>query len=190
MITHVIYHIPGRKVGCTKDLTFRKWWYQTSEGSLPNGMEILEELHDKTNEEAGDIEWQWADRLGYRRGKHYTLTTAVLFPERSRDLMRKRGKNGGLKAAKLGYGFQNSTREQQVDRARRGAAKGGRRCAELGLTGYQNLTFEQRSAAGRKGSQKRDTCPHCGMITNVMNLNRWHNDNCPRRKKIRFVRGT
>ena len=46
MITHIIYHIPGRKVGCTKDLKYRRSLYQEMDGAVPE-IEILEELHDR-----------------------------------------------------------------------------------------------------------------------------------------------
>src|SRR5579863_4892511 len=71
MITHFIYHIPGRKVGCTNQIEDRMRVYEKDEGSRPI-FEILEELHDATDQEAGDIEWQWADRFGYPRRNHYT----------------------------------------------------------------------------------------------------------------------
>lgn len=68
MITHLIYHILDRKVGCTKDLENRKKRYLESEGSVPE-MVVIERLRDKTDQEAGDREWQWADWFGYKRGK-------------------------------------------------------------------------------------------------------------------------
>ena len=60
VVSHTIYHIPGRKVGCTQSLERRKQQYLAEEGRIPQ-IEILEELSDKTDQEAGDIEWQWAD---------------------------------------------------------------------------------------------------------------------------------
>src|SRR4051812_39419932 len=77
LITHIIYHIPGRKVGCTKNLKERLLWYKRYEGKIPN-YEVLEELHDKTDQEAGDIEWEWADRFDYNRGSHFTSLTFEL----------------------------------------------------------------------------------------------------------------
>jgi hypothetical protein len=67
---HLIYHIRGRKVGCTTNLDSRQQMYLRAEGRIPE-MEILEVLRNKTDQEAGDIEWQWADRFGYHRGTHY-----------------------------------------------------------------------------------------------------------------------
>lgn len=210
MISHVIYHIPGRKVGCAKDLEFRKLLYLKVEGAIPD-IEVLQELHDKTDKEAGDIEWEWADSFGYKRGVHYTVTINAI-------------KVGSRRAVDLGVtGFQTMTQEDRVKYAK----KGGRRSAELGLTGFQRQrefttpeqrqnqakiasaigrrrlmetsTSEQRSewvraggrATGRRladsnstGYQLTSECPHCGIVTNLANLKRWHLDNCPKKKRI------
>lgn len=72
-ISHIIYHIPGRKVGCTKDLNGRLKYYGYKESIVPE-LIILEKLYNKTDQEAGDIEWKWADKLGYKRETHYSKT--------------------------------------------------------------------------------------------------------------------
>jgi hypothetical protein len=73
MTTHIIYHIPGRKVGCTRDLRLRKSYYLLYEGKIPE-IDVIEELHDKTDQEAGDIERAWSIRLGYGATMHYAHT--------------------------------------------------------------------------------------------------------------------
>lgn len=40
MLTHVIYHIPSRKVGCTKDLDYRRRLYLEAEGVVPDILPI------------------------------------------------------------------------------------------------------------------------------------------------------
>lgn len=57
------------KVGCTKNLDNRKSEYP--DGTL---FEILTELYDVDDKQTGDIEWEWADKLGTRRGRHYTIS--------------------------------------------------------------------------------------------------------------------
>jgi hypothetical protein len=167
MITHIIYHILGRKVGCTKDMDWRKKLYVKMEGKIPE-IEILEELHDKTDKEAGDIEWQWADKLGYKRENHYTHIMRAVSA---------RGKRGGPVAARILQA--TATFEQRSQWGRKGGIKGARRTHELGLGGYKNLTYEQRVAAARKGGGfQYDICPHCGMISNVANLKNHHFENC------------
>jgi hypothetical protein len=104
--SHTIYHVYGRKCGCTKNLRDRKQWYRSNWGFDPI-IRILEELYDKTDQEAGDIEWQYADKLGYRRGVHYTLTMhAVTSPGsycmQTHDKIKVAAAKGGtIRAAKL-----------------------------------------------------------------------------------------
>lgn len=173
MITHVIYHIPGRKVGCTKNLDVRKKWYKGSNGVVPT-IEILEELYDKTDQEAGDIEWAWADKFGYKRGGHYTSTVAVtLTAEQRSEFARKGGhlSNGGRVTFELGVGIYAWTPEQRIANSRKaglaaankgtsfggeaGRRKGRGRAAELGVTGFQTMTHDQHVNAGIKGGRKR-----------------------------------
>jgi hypothetical protein len=66
-----IYHLPGRKVGCTSNpqqrfLTYRSEGYQ---GEII----ILEKLRCSAHQ-AGDREWAWANHFGYKRGWHYSAT--------------------------------------------------------------------------------------------------------------------
>jgi hypothetical protein len=73
MITHYIYEIANRKIGCCKNLKYRMQLYEQMEGRRPRFVRIWERLHDATDQEAGDREWWWADTLGYPRGPHYTI---------------------------------------------------------------------------------------------------------------------
>lgn len=67
MQTHTIYHIPGKKVGATKDFERRK-----SEYPVGTEFEILmDDLDGLTPKQVGDWEWWWADYLGYERGRYY-----------------------------------------------------------------------------------------------------------------------
>ena len=77
-----IYEIPGRKVGCTKSIESRKMLYKKFENSTPEII-LLETLENVTEQEAGDREWEWADKLGYKRGTHYTKALEAM------DKMRK-----------------------------------------------------------------------------------------------------
>lgn len=178
MITHYIYHIEGRKVGCTKNLESRKKLYLEDEGDIP-ALIILEELEDATDIEAGDREWYWADKFGYRRGVHYTVTMISRYatPEKRSEW----GRKGATKK------FKNMTAEQQLEWVR----AGGRRLADMatsesqrerGLRTAQKKTFEEHSEWGRKGGKKsssyRVTCPHCGLESMLAIMYRWHFDNC------------
>ena len=169
MITHIIYHIPGRKVGCTRNLEARRLLYLSREGSIPK-IEILEELCDKTDQEAGDQEWRWADRLGYKRGKHYAESGYVVISMETRI---RAGRKGGRASA------VNSTLEQKQEKGRRAAA---RRTPE----GLRRIA--QRCALNG-AALIRDHCPHCGLESNRMILLRWHFNKCKQRKIYNFVRG-
>src|SRR4051812_8565757 len=124
LTVHFIYYIPGRKIGCTKNLEGRKRMYLEMEGVVPE-IEILEELHDKTDQEAGDIEWQWADALGYKRENHYTVImnaarvrsmkgNSYSFEEKS-----KIGKLVGEKVRELKLGIFSPDYKGQIENGRR-----------------------------------------------------------------------
>lgn len=162
MITHTIYHIPGRKVGCTKNLQSRINEYLKHEGVVPN-VEVLEELHDKTDQEAGDIEWIWADKFGYNRGRHYSITIAASIAGGRRansvfseEEIHARGVRGGLGR------YRNYPPEQISEWSRRAGLIGGRAAANKGVL----------------GCQVRTSCPHCGLESSLAILHRWHFDHC------------
>jgi hypothetical protein len=64
---HFIYHVPGKKVGCTK----RHKGRLKQQGLTIDDIEILEVLHDVSDQEAGDREHAWAEKFGYPKGVHY-----------------------------------------------------------------------------------------------------------------------
>ena len=170
-VTHIIYHLPGRKVGCCKDLEVRKQHYPRHQVAL---LKILEELHDHTDQEAGDREWWWADKLGHKRGPHYTTTLSAV-----------------QSSAK------NTPYEKQLEKARRLQQKRAKlspeRLSQIGRVATAHLTPEQRSAnarlggmtttpeTGRKVGTIQAECPHCGLKANLGNLKRWHFDKCSAR---------
>src|ERR1700676_1397935 len=89
-VIHTIYHVLGCKVGCTSDFGRRITEY-------PQGteFEILQELHDKTDKQAGDIEWEWADSFGYKRGQHYSIIASNEMRLRAAEGGRKGGQQTG-----------------------------------------------------------------------------------------------
>lgn len=173
MRTHIIYHIPGRKVGCTKkDMKERIKYYDEKDIKY----EILQELHDKTDQEAGDIEWEWADSFGYRRGVHYTIPVNASY-------------FGGRKTIELGHGFKNSSVEQQTELAKRG----GERALELRTPEQWKVfaTMGGRRAAELKtgGMFQKRKCPHCGVENTAAVMGRWHFDKCKKKPRITRRRG-
>ncbi len=109
MITYYIYHVPGKKVGATKNIekrqhsNFKKY---TLEG------DVIETLEGPDTEWfweiVGNREWDWADHFGYERGTHYTL-------------MRKHASTGG----KIG-GRKNVESGQLASVASKGGKIGGK----------------------------------------------------------------
>lgn len=157
MITHVIYHIPGRKVGCTKSLEARKKKYFQKEGAVPE-IVILEELHDKTDQEAGDIEVMWRSRFGYRSEPHYTVIIdrnrigsqksleVVSYKDRS-----EWGKLGGQRGGPIGG--KRRAELLSPERLTEIGIIGGNRIFELGV-GVHALSPEERILNGQKGGYK------------------------------------
>lgn len=138
MITHYIYEIVGRKVGCCKSLEYRMKRYDEREGTHPKFVRILERLHDKTDQEAGDIEWSWADKLGYRRGVHYTVSMNAYSARGRRGGRSSNSPNGGLRRAEI------LSPERIVEISR----NAGLRAREvIGLEGYAEM--------GRRGAARR-----------------------------------
>ena len=203
MISHVIYHIPGRKVGCTRDIKLRKGWYKVKEGAVPDII-IVEELHDATDQEAGDREWHWADHFGYKRGIHYTRTIAVTMSDEERfALAQRRGKKAAEvvtaeeRSERARHATAGLTPDQRAENSRKGGLKGGRRTVELGKAYLSHISPEERvryAALGTKravelkrtGAFMRDVCVHCGHEGNLLVLGRFHNDRCaarPRRRR-------
>jgi hypothetical protein len=157
---YTIYHIPGKKVGCTVNFEKRKKQY-------PEGtdIEVLEELDDFVGDKfAGDREHYWADHFGYRRYTHYSESnwnTTQTIEQKSR---------AGKRAGELGVtGFQTMTPEQKSLAGKRAAELGRSglqtisseqrrqtaiRTAALGLTGYKTLSPEKRSRGGKLGGKK------------------------------------
>ena len=187
MITHYLYHVPGRKIGCTKNLEKRKTWYRRREGGLPAGFEFLTELHDKTDREAGDIEALWNRRFGYKYQTHYTHTqkmaqTAGSFVSMTFEQRSAGGRKGGRIGGPIGARryVEVTTPEQRS----KNSSVGGRKAAELGV-GATALSRERKIEIGQAAAKspahntrKLVACPHCGKIGAAFIMSRWHFDNC------------
>jgi general stress protein YciG len=192
MITHTIYHIPGVKVGCTRNFKVRMDFYRLRYGKdYISKVEILEELLGKTDQEVGDREWFWADSFGYRRGAHYSKSAW-------RHVSPEQQANGGYRRAEV----LSSERLSEIGRKAAMSPTVERRSEigrNAGLASSASRSVEQKSELGRmaglamakrrSGSQyKLGQCPHCGTETTLAVLGRLHLDRCSKRK-IGFVRG-
>jgi general stress protein YciG len=178
---HIIYHIPGRKVGCTKDIEHRMKLYEEYEGRRPKHYEILQILYRKTDQEAGDIEWQWADRFGYQRENHYTVTiksastraTNGNYSLTAEQRIARSKKAGTIAAGKGGRNrFAAMTPEEKSELARKASAR------SLEVTTPERRK-EIGQAAGRIGGKNRFaamTSEQRSELSRKANLKRWHPD--------------
>lgn len=154
---YTIYHIFGKKVGCTSNFPYRCY----EQGYLDGQFEVLDLISDSCGGEfAGDIEWAWADWFGYKRRAHYRQN----WNSRLTPVMRSGiGKLGG----------DALTRKQKLLLAKRGTA------ALQALPAERKREIGQRRGANA-GFKHSGSCPHCGQKGNIPALHRWHFANCPK----------
>lgn len=187
MITHTIYHIPGLKVGATKDFERRKSEY-------PHGTEfevLMDDLDGLSPKEVGNWEWWWADYLGYPRGRHYgsiinsgsklgvpkpprTPEHSAANAEARRGAKRTEEARAKMSASKIG--------KPQTE-AHKAAVKKACVGCQLGIP-KGPMSEEQKAAislakTGKK--QTKVTCPHCGKVGGYATMPRWHFNNCKMR---------
>jgi hypothetical protein len=180
---YTIYHVVGKKVGCTVNFRQRLRHYQGLE------VKVLEELDDSVGDHfAGDREHYWADHFGYRRYNHYTRNWNYnITIEQRREAGRLGGKTGigGKRSFELGVGIHSFTIEEKIEAARKGGKVGGKRIAELGKSVFKQSAVQKelgQRAAKSSGhpNNRTDSCPHCGKSMNLGNLSKYHlNGRCP-----------
>lgn len=162
MPTHVIYHIPGIKVGCTTDLDYRKYTAnQDGKGDIYKEAVVIEELNC-SDQEAGDREWYWADHYGYKRGPHYS------------DMMK-----GHLTQKNNKLGLHDPSIRRMGTEASRVAGEG------LWNPENRHVITPEAARLGLEARRSRGTdvfkivtCPHCGTEGNSTIMARWHFDRC------------
>lgn len=173
---HTFYHIPGLKIGCTKDLS-RRIELATMDGRAEeySKLEVLMEVEGLTDQEAGDMEWKLADQYGYIRGPHY----ATIVNNQS-----ERGKIGGVKSAITNS--QNGTnaffdpdlREASRLKATEAArGKGAEANREAKTNVFSEDKHVQRSG-GLSATSVVRVCPHCGHEGKAPSIYRSHFDRC------------
>lgn len=156
-----IYHIPGRKVGCTKNLVGREILENKLNGhdNYLLSAEVLE-IVEGTPQQAGDREWYWADLLGYSRGCHYTVSMIGL---KSVNEVHSKNRSGP---------YSKDARERAV-RTLRLTNKG------LGNPQvHKDRVASQRVRKYGVFTEDRVSCPHCNKSGQPMAMKRWHFDNC------------
>jgi hypothetical protein len=84
MVTYYLYHVLGKKIGCTIDLPHRKAYNKRRHGKDIE-FSVVETIQGPDTEEmwqvVGDREFALADQYKYKRGRHYKdirLTSAKM----------------------------------------------------------------------------------------------------------------
>jgi hypothetical protein len=155
---YTVYYLPLRKVGLTQDYPGRKRWYRKKYGR-DMIIRVLEKLHNVTPQEAGDHEWFWCDKLGLPRHAHYTVTLKAMSSPGSWVVRPSENR-----AAVMTRVNDSLTADQK-------RANG-------------QLAFKTVLALGKATFVERGSCPHCGRVTTIANLYRWHYTRCKHRKLI------
>jgi hypothetical protein len=114
-------------------------------------VEVLEVINCSA-QQAGDREWEWAEKFGYKKGSHYVNNGAGKLTSIERALNMKRNAMNGI------TGFQNYTQEQRTLYS----SVGGKQTAFLKKGAY----FQQIQ------------CPFCYKEGQEAAMKRWHFDNC------------
>lgn len=196
---HYIYHIPGRKVGCTRNIEKRKVRYLEIEGKVP--LMLIKEIIIGTSQEAGDREWYWADKFGYPRGVHYSISLRARkigsqksISNTTPEQFQERGRKGGIIGGR--QRMRNMTNEQLQKWIEAGASRlrelnnNSEKQRERGLRTASKKTFKQHSDWGCKMATLRIKCPHCGKEDHPSRIHRWHLNNCPSRPPLHLTRPT
>lgn len=165
---HTIYHIPGVKVGCTIDFKNRKKQYPPD-----TIFEILEELENITDEEAGDIEWSYADKFNYPRRTHYKFNWNSNLTSEQRI---KIGKNNAAHMSSVGLSGAGGKIGGKVQ---------GKINAENGHMTMLGKIYGpiNGKAQGLINGKVERTCPHCGKSGKGPAMLKWHFERCKKYEK-------
>lgn len=113
---YYIYHVPGNKIGATKDYEKRREYNFNNYSIEPIIIETMEgEDTPEFWQIVGDREWELADQYGYERGTHYKV-------------MRSRALNGFLNESKRSIGF---TKESCIKGGKTSLGKPNLACRKL-----------------------------------------------------------
>lgn len=148
---YTIYHLPGRKVGCTVDFKQRVSQYRSKGYNGP--IEVLEKITGSA-EQAGDRERSLAISFGYTHYQHYGINNwnTKLTPEQRSAAGKKGGKLGGIRGAERNRLLQTGVYDPEI------RAKGIARAAELRRLGIIDTT-EGSIKGGKRGGKIRAAQP-------------------------------
>lgn len=152
--TYFIYHIPGIKIGCTKQVEIR-----VKEQGYTQ-YELLETHTDIVKASEREIELQ--KEYGYKVDNipyYITLKAPNL--------------NGCIKGGKT-QGRINAENGHSANQFRKIASIGGKAAHQK----HKQLYSEMGKELGKKVSQIKVECPHCGKVGQRAAMGNWHFDKC------------
>jgi hypothetical protein len=163
-----IYHVPSlKKVGCT--CNFKRSCRERYAGLQVAVLEIVPV--EKGPKYAGDIEWFYATKFGYKRRGHYLNTWDFKMTKRQRQLF---GSLGHL-------GWSPEGRKKVLEASK---WKGPKGVGAPGMSAKTKIRIAKKGAKANGRSpnnffRRELTCPHCNLTsTNGATMRRWHFDNC------------
>jgi hypothetical protein len=173
MVEYEIYHIPEhRKIGVTINLEKRADHKGGHDPRYDYGVECLERIvREKDDDEsktiAGEREEYWqrlfgydVDNLSYIQSRKNLKRTSELGLTGWQT--GAAGRINGKRAKELKIGLFAMTKEEKIEAGRKAGKVGGKRTAELGKSGFQQVVV----------------CPYCSKVGTLAPMRRWHFENC------------
>jgi len=187
---YYIYHIPGKKIGCSKEPNHRVRQQGFSE------FEILEQHEDIDVASKRELELQ--EQYGYKKDNtlYKQTISSPTFESRSNG-GRIGGPIGADKVKELGIGIHSMTKEQRIELGKNSIKKlidwnknnpehlknihviGGK--IQGKIQGNINKENGHMSRLGKQMTEYNNrvqTCPYCGKESRGIGYVRWHGERC------------
>jgi len=165
MQNYYIYHVPGIKIGATKEWNKRSRYNLDRYEIEPIILETMEGPDDIDFwQVVGDREWELADSYGYDRGTHYKVIRIKASKHDWCDTARQTAKdNGSQSKAGLVGGSKNNE------------------LSKIEGTKSYKARKKYQSSGGKALAKLERTCPHCSKTGKGVVMGRWHFDNCKKK---------
>lgn len=159
---YTIYHVFGKKIGCTSNYPRRCY----NQGFVDGQFEVIDLVSKSCGEEfAGDVERAWADWFGYLNYQHYRQNWRNrLTPE----VAAKRAKNLA-KGVRRWWDTLSAEQKKQI---------GQRRTVGMMTTPVTPKVLKQMQRRASSQNKRQVKCPTCGQIGGYTNMRRYHFNNC------------
>lgn len=159
---YYIYHIPGRKIGCTKN-------YPARPASQSDNYELLEIHEDQ--DIASNREQILQDEYGYGKDGR-TYNQAISAYNKSKDKWHAAGGKAAIES-------RMQDNKKWKDSLKNWHIEGGKTQGKINAESGHVSRIGKISAKSEKHPNKTITkCIHCGKESTLPLISRWHNDNC------------